>query len=573
MRAPLVLRGVVLGALLVALVMATRGEPGGRGEVLRLGAADSSTPGDALLRRVLSGEQLPALLVRGAQGAPTAAELEGLAAAARVAPLAVALPETLPRLRLEPLPELRAGRRAALALTIRGEPGAAVPVRLFDETGAVDSASLTIGTGGAAEAAFRIRPVREGWREWRVVAGADETSATTGAWVRAAGPPRVLLVSGPPSTEGRFIARALEEDGARVTAAIALGRGVRVGGYATQDLAAYDVVILLPGAELSEAQRGAVREFALERGGGVLDAGSGAVLPALGVGAGWTAGGEARGAEAPGAGARRDEARGDEIAWFLPAELASLPASPVRGAARRVLGYRPGGGYALAAADEAGPLLVLGGAGRGRVAALGLQESWRWRLEAGQVEGHREFWTALVEWLAGGLRDSVLVRLSATLVAPRAPVEVRVYTADDAAPPALLVTGPGGRTEPLMLAPAPDEPGALRATILPDSAGLYTIGVATEPTRRAFRAVAEGAAEGAADGVADAAAWARFALLAERSGGVALPAAELEPWVARWQAEHRSRGWWRARVGPLLFALIVGTALAEWLLRRLRGRA
>lgn len=554
MRVPLVLRGIVLGSLLVALVLATRGGPGGRGEVLRLGVAESSTPDDAVLRRVVSGEQLPALLVRDARAAPPLAELEGLAASARVAPLAVALPEALPRLRLEPLPELRAGRTAALAFTIRGEPGAAVPVHLLDETGAVDSVSLTIGTAGAAEAAFRIRPVREGWREWRVVAGADEIAATTGAWVRAAGPPRVLLASGPPSTEGRFIARALEEGGAQVTASIALGRGVRVGGPATQDLAEYDVVILLPGAELSEVQLGAVREFALQRGGGVLDAGSGVVLPALGVGAGWTAG---------------DEARGEEIAWSLPAELDSLPATPVRGVAQRVLGYRPGGGYALAAADEAGPLLVLGGAGRGRVAALGLRESWRWRLEAGQVEGHREFWTALVDWLAGGLRDPVLVRLSATLVAPRAPVEVRVHPIDDLASPTLLVTGPGGRTEPLALASAPDEPGALRAMILPDSAGLYTIGVATEPTRRAFRAVAGGVAEG----VADAAAWARLALLAERSGGVALPAAELEPWVARWQAEHHAAGWWRARVGPLLFALIVGAALAEWLLRRLRGRA
>jgi hypothetical protein len=586
MRGPLILRGLVLALLAAALVPATRVGPG-----------EAPWSDAEALQPVLSGVRVPGLIVRESLEPPTAAELEALAAAARVTPLAVVLPEALPRLRIEPLADLRAGRAAALAFTIRGIPGDTVPVRLLDETGIVDSTAVPIGARGEASAAFRIRPEREGWREWRVEAGASAVAGDAGggrrringapvtgwagSWVRAASPPRVLLASGPPSIEGRFIARALEEAGAEVTTAIALGRGMRVGPRAAARLAGYDVVILLSGGEVVAGRVAEALDFVTARGGGVLDAGSGAALRALGLGAGWSEG---------------DEARGEEIAWRLPAGLGGLPAVPVRGMAQRVV--REGAGIGVetgVGVEAAGPLLVLGAAGRGRVAALGLRESWRWRLEAGQVEGHREFWRDLVDWLAGGLRDSVILRLDAAGAVSGAPVEILVHAAgveggaeagtapgmdgagagragSAAAPPDLVLTRPDGRTEPLVLGAVPEAdavpggPGSLRATVMPESDGIYLIATGGS-TRLAFRA--GGASGGAAS--AGSPAWPRLAFVAERSGGAAVPEAELEGWLEGWRREHGVGGRWRGWAGPLLFALIVAAALAEWSLRRLRG--
>lgn len=579
MRAPAVLRGLVLCSLVAALVLDSRAESGEGREVLWLGPAHSSS-GDSAgthppLTRVLTGERVPALVVREAEEPPTPAELETLAAAAEVAPLAVALPAGPPPLRVEPLPELRAGRAASLAFSIRGAPGTDLPVRLLDESGVLDSMQVTIGARGVAEATFRIRPLHEGWREWRVETSTGQAAA--GGWVRPERPPRVLLASGPPSVEGRFIARALEESGAQVTVAISLGRELRVGEDAVRALRDHDVVILMPGAELGDDGVGEVVEFITARGGGVLDAGSGAVLRVAGIGAGWSEG---------------EEVQGEEIDWRLPAELVGMPAVPVRGVAQRVVGFQPGAGTVAgagvhdgagggAAADAAvdAPVLALRALGRGRIAALGVRESWRWRLEAGQVEAHREFWRSLVDWLAGGLRDSLLVRLPATMVAPGTTVELQVHVADGATVPELALTRPDGEVELLDLAPARDGSGALRATILPDRPGLHTIGLAahdTSPDATAERVmVAFRASKSLVDGdaVPGLSPWASLAHLAERSGGVALPAPELEEWLERWRAEHPESRAGHGRPGALLFALIVAAAIGEWALRRLRGHA
>jgi hypothetical protein len=579
------------------------------------------------------GESPPALIVREALVPPTLAELEVLSTAAGVAPIVAALPPFPPRLRVTPPADLRANRAAALAFTLRGAPGDSVLARIVDAAGAVDSVRLEVGAAGEVGAAFRIRPTREGWQGWRVeaspigegfqIASADSASAHAvsawvGAWVRAAHPPRVLIVSGPPTAESRFIARALEESGGEVMVAISLGRGLVVGGGGAvgtstgaadsspafpgtaAELAEHDVVILLPGAELSASQLRALEDFVADRGGGVLDAGGGRGLPGIGLGEGWLEAGEVR---------------GDEIEWSLIAELASLPRTPVRGMAQRVMGLGPGTvtiarGEATAGRDMGEVLLAMRGVGRGRAAAMGLRESWRWRIEAGRVAEHREFWGSIVAWLAGGLRDSLLLSLLATEVAALAPVEVRVYGADPDSAPELRLTRPDGQVEPLALASAADEPGALRATLLPDRVGLYTFAFVGEPIRTALHVAAASSASarvadpglsvastrqlggglGRADheafgdyhgtGLEAGAAWsvagegwAKLAFLATRSGGAAVPADSLEGWVQRWRADHLSGGSYRSWLPVALFVAICLAALAEWTVRRLRGLA
>lgn len=222
---------------------------------------------------------------------------------------------------------------------------------------------------------------------------------------------------------------------------------------------------------------------------------------------------------------------------------------------------RPG---VLVAASRGGQsLLALRALGRGRAAALGIRETWRWRLEAGRVDEHREFWQALAEWLAGGLRDPVLIQVGESTGPAGVPVEVTAHSAAGEAPGLTLIR-PGGRAEPLALVPIADESGGWQGTVLPGDTGVHTLTVAGDTVvRAAFRATTAGGA--ASDG------WARLSLLAHRSGGAALPRDSVAGWVA-----ERSRGWGG---GParlpwlrgLVLALSAAVALAEWSLRRTRG--
>jgi hypothetical protein len=198
---------------------------------------------------------------------------------------------------------------------------------------------------------------------------------------------------------------------------------------------------------------------------------------------------------------------------------------------------------------------------------------------------HREFWQDLVDWLASGSRDSLLLQLPAAAATVLAPVEVRVYGAGVGEIPDLVLARPDGRLDTLALAGSPAEPGILRAAFLPEHAGDYTLGFADEPVSTGLRVSGDrgvgadvSSLVGSAADLSAAAAvaedrWARLAFLVDRSGGALVPADSLEDWVARWQAAQPTgkadRGW----LATLLFALIILAALTEWMVRRLRGFA
>jgi hypothetical protein len=550
--APAVLRVLVLAALAAALLLpaAPEREPAA-------GAAWLERGEEPLVRRLLD-PGAPPVLVRSRPEPPTEGELALLGALARRAPLLVARPDAPPALRVEPPADLRAGRRGALAVALRGAPGDSVRAVLLEGGVAVDSLRLAVGPGGEARGSFRLRPTRAGWQEWEVeVAGAAQA---VGAWVEDAAPPRVLLVSGAPGWESRFAGRALEEAGAEVAVSQSLGPGVRLGVERPGTLAAlraYDAVVLLPGAPLDAAWLRLLERYVAEAGGGVLVAGAEAALPALAL-----AGGSGAGA-----------ARGEAIAWSLPAELAPLPAAPVESAAEGLEGVRPGA-LAVATDPDAGPLLALRALGRGRAAALGVRETWRWRLEAGRVEEHRDFWRALVDWVAGGASDPRAVRLAATLGPVGLPVEVRVYGAGPETAPALRLTRPDGSAERLAALPDPEEPGAWRAAFLPAAPGVHALSLGgEEEPRAAFRAA--GAADPGRERGAGHAGdrWARLALLAERSGGGALPPDSVGGRVERLLAERGGGGGPSLDPRAALLALVVLAALLEWTLRRTRGLA
>ena len=496
----------------------------------------------------------PPFVARTSAAPPSEAELELLAAAAARSRLFAALPEDAAGIDAEPPARALAGRAAAVPFRLRAAPGDTVTVRLRDGTGVLDSVRVEADAAGTASAAFRVRPPRAGWREWTVEA--NGATARTGAWADSAGPPRVLVKAGFPSWESKFVVRALEESGAAVETALDLGRGLAVAQGAgaaitPARLAAFDAVIVLDGAPLGGGERAALAEWAAN-GGGVLAQGDRA--GALGT---------ARPADAL-------AIDGAALRWTLPPELAPLPGDRVRAAAAPL--RETGAGTALVASAPEGGVLALRPQGRGRAAALAITETWRWRMEAGRLDEHREFWRALVDWLASAPRGALTVSLPEPLGPVGARREARVFDASgdtSAAAPRLVVSRPGGGADTLPLTRDRDDPRVLRGAFVPAAPGVHAFALAGARPTAGFAAVAA-SADSAGGGAADA--WARLSLLASRSGGRAVPADSLRPLVRRLSADPGGGGW--RGPGPwLVFALLLALASAEWAVRRLTGRA
>ncbi|HEU4455553.1 MAG TPA: hypothetical protein VFR81_20990, partial [Longimicrobium sp.] len=211
-----------------------------------------------------------------------------------------------------------------------------------------------------------------------------------------------------------------------------------------------------------------------------------------------------------------------------------------------------------------GGVLALRPLGRGRAAALALTETWRWRMEAGRVAEHGEFWRALVDWLAAAPRAPLAIDVPRPFGAPGERAEVRVYDSRgaDAGPvPPLVLAAPGGGADTLALVRDPASPNLLRAWFVPRADGVHTLAFAGRPPEAAFSTAPADSAH--------ADAWARLASIASTSGGAMLPRDSLRATVERLEAAlpPTSRG-----VSPwLILALLLATAGAEWGIRRLRG--
>jgi hypothetical protein len=545
MRAAPVLRALVLLLLGLALALPWRGKDGPAAPAWIADARALDRQTDSLL----VGRAPPAI-ARASTEAPTAAELEVLAAAARRAPLYAALPPRTAAVEVRAPARALSGRAAAVGFRVRAAPGDSVLVRLSDETGVLDSLRVRVDANGGYAGAFRVRPPRPGWREWTVQAG--DASVRTGAWVDSAGAPRVLVRAGFPHWESKFLVRALEESGATVETAYDLGRGQFVmaggAGLSPERLARADAVILLNGAPASDGERRMLQDWAAARGGGVLLVGGQARAGAFGL----IEGVRARAVDGP------------SLTWALPPELAPLPADRVRSGAVVFGAARPGA--AMTAMSGGAGVLAMRPLGRGRAASLGLTETWRWRMEAGRVREHREFWRALVDWLASAPRDPLTVRLPEPVGPAGARREVVVYAAGGAAAtaPPLVVTRPNRRADTVSLIADPARPGVLRGAFLPADSGLYTFAFAGAAPSAAYLATA---AAGPADD-----AWARLSMLASQSGGRMLPADSLRPLIRRLTPEGASTGA-RLPLGWVLFWALLLTTGVEWAIRRLRGAA
>lgn len=528
------LRLLVVAGVVLALVLGVERERTSRGGVLRIDDVFMFT--DA------------SLLVRSSIEPPDARALDAIAGMAARTPLFAALPPA-PRLALSLPQQLMAGRATGLVFAINGAAGARARLHLLDDAGAVvDSAEVTLDGRGHGEGAFRVRPVREGWHEWTVRAAGE--TRTAGMWALPERALRVLIAAGPPAPESRFVARVLEETGVEVELRQPFGRGLTAGAAPASlpaeptELAEYDVVIVLHGATLDAGRRAALERYASEHGGGVLIGARDPLLERLGLAAG----------------AQPDSRTiaADDLRWSLPPELVRLP--PFTGAsAAEPMTAAPGALVAATAADGAA-LLVMRGVGHGRGAALGLRETWRWRVAGAAGDEHREFWRSVVDWLAPPASD---LRIETPHAVSPAALPVTVDVESRGAPPPIRLRRPDGTLETLATAPG-GGPHHTRLAFLPTDTGVYTL-ITEQGAAEAAVHVAPGGGSPAPE-QHNGETSALLALAADASGGRALPAAELESAVRTRLAGHQTLPW---RL-PLLL-VILGIATVDWAVRRLRG--
>jgi hypothetical protein len=497
----------------------------------------------ALLLPVRDGADSDSVIVYESSHAPDERALDSLAMLTARRPL-LAARLAAPSLSVDAPSPLVAGRAAALSFRLRAAPGTEQRIVLRDAQGAAIDSTLVRADGqGSARAAFRVRPEREGWHEWRIEAAGEQRAA--GAWAVAAAPPSGLLAAGAAGPESALIAAALEESGASVELRQPLGHGLSAGGVprslpaSADELASYDVVILLPDAILDAARRGALSSF-VQSGGGLLLATRDSLLFTLGLAAGPQTSALAL--------------RADSIDWDLPADIAALPAGSVSGVVEPIAPAADAYSAGAVRGAGVGPAvpLVLRAVGGGRVAALGPRETWRWRMEGGNVAAHREFWRSLVDWLAPA--PGTFAEVRSGLAAPGVPTAVEVLGSVGA----VFVHRPDGTTERLPLQPTLDESLA-RIAFVPIDTGVHVLRVDGAAVA-AVRAVPGVAHESAA----------RLSLLAAASGGRVVPRDALADSVTARGAGSPARATsWRTA----LFGLLLLLAAADWGVRRSRGQA
>jgi len=452
----------------------------------------------------------------------------------------IVTPGKTPLLRATPPKAPVVGRRSSIVVTVRGSHDDVAPVVIVDPTGTADTVQFVIGPSGISTASIAVEPTRAGAGEWTVSAAGESTAIHV--WARPEKAVRVLVLTGPPSWESRYLIRALEARGAAVSVRQELGRAraVATSGIETptrlSELEAFDVVAVVGSADLSEEL---MDRWMREQGGGLL-----LVRPV-----GWS-GPLSRWSSF----ASTLSPNPGTLEWSGPPEIVPLPAAELAIDVRTLTVPRSGVPVVWSETSPDQPdefYAAAGWIGRGRIFTSGLS-TWQWAMEAGLGAEHAEYWESVVEWLAGGLRDDLSISGSAGQ--PHVAWTGRLTGAVPASFELLRATEPGST-------PAP-EPESLQPMQSPNG-GRY---VRFVPLALGDHALDSAGRTGVAVTVAeDRPSWVSAVLAIGSAGGEirSVPAGSDGPSGS--PLGRSSRGPWIA------FLLLGGLALAGWATRRLEG--
>ncbi|MDF1506427.1 hypothetical protein, partial [Roseisolibacter sp. H3M3-2] len=260
-------------------------------------------------------------------------------------------------------------------------------------------------------------------------------------------------------------------------------------------------------------------------------------------------------------------------------------------AVKALRAVRPGAVVLLAGTTKEGERRVVLAAqrfGRGRAAALAVQDSWLWQMHAAvpvEDQTHERFWRQTLRWLVADVPSALEVVAAAERPAPgeavalHATVRDSLFAAVDGATVVAEVTAPSGAKSEVPLEWQVRGDGAYDGSLLPREAGIHQVRVLHRAPGRAERASPVAYVEAAPSREEYYGAWHRADLLrrlAEETGGTyhtpddAARLAEELRYARAGVTTPERRDLWDM---PAAFLLLGGLLAAEWAYRRRRGLA
>jgi uncharacterized membrane protein len=236
------------------------------------------------------------------------------------------------------------------------------------------------------------------------------------------------------------------------------------------------------------------------------------------------------------------------------------------------------------------PLLITENYGHGRTAILATGGTWRWQMsEALGDPSHDLFWQQLLRWLIAESPGPVTASMPARTLLDEGSVQISAQVRDRQFQPAANahviahIVGPGGTSALLDMQPSQDTPGMYQAEWTAEKPGAYLAEITAENmdkpappgTQELGRDVLTFQRE---DGVAESFHTEQnrrlLEQLAEQTGGRYWKPADLEDLprdISYSEAGISVRSTKELWDTPIVFLVLLGLALGEWLLRRKWG--
>ncbi len=252
-----------------------------------------------------------------------------------------------------------------------------------------------------------------------------------------------------------------------------------------------------------------------------------------------------------------------------------------------VSGVKPDATLLLADRRADRPLFAVQNYGAGRVGAFTSGGSWYWQVSMpASDETHERFWKQVVRWLVLGARDHLTVETDAEIYARLSPVLIRAAVLHQDLRPNndarvnASVRDPLGNTTDIALEWTLSEEGVYECTYTPETEGNYEVSVQVEAatTDKAVTGflvsepVQEFSDAGLKREALEAAARLGGGQYFTTADGAAL-AQRLGQDVRALQRAGRVGGRSAIWDMPLLFLLLLGLLVTEWVIRRRNGLA
>jgi uncharacterized membrane protein len=236
------------------------------------------------------------------------------------------------------------------------------------------------------------------------------------------------------------------------------------------------------------------------------------------------------------------------------------------------------------------PLLITENYGHGRTAIMATGGTWRWQMsEALGDPSHDLFWQQLLRWLIAESPGPVTASMPARTLLDEGQVQISAQVRDRQFQPAVNahvtahIVGPGGTSAMLEMQPLQDTPGLYRAEWTAEKPGPYLAEVTAENMDKTASATTQQLGQDVLtfqreDGVAESFHTGQnrrlLEQLAAQTGGRYWKPSELKDLprdISYSEAGISVRSTKELWDMPIVFLLLLGLALGEWLLRRKWG--